>query len=314
MANPLTSAQFVKLLVADQKEVTERGFDELPSQIDQFYRVMPSDSAWEDFYSIGAVPDIPEFTGKLEYLGISPGYLYRIEPKEFAGAIQIERKLLDDNKYPVLRDRAAGLGEAAARVREKYGVRTFGYAFSSSFDFMTTEESVSLCSSSHSTKSGTSTTYGFDNSGTSALSKTAIGATRILMRQFRNDISERISIEPDLLIVPDNLYDSTCEAVGYMPETGASSDLDPDSANNTINSQYRRFRVVAYPRLDDYDTNNWFMVDSRLMKRHLIWIDRVPREVNTTVDFETFYAKTSIYFRIGCGHNEWRWAYGHVVS
>uniref|UniRef100_A0A6H1Z964 Putative capsid protein n=1 Tax=viral metagenome TaxID=1070528 RepID=A0A6H1Z964_9ZZZZ len=314
MGNPLTSAQFVKLLVADQKEVTEGGFDELPSMIPSFYKMLPSDSAWEEFYSVGSLPDVPEFTGKLEYLGIAPGYTYRIEPKEFAGAIQIERKFLDDNKYPVLRDRARSLGDSAARVREKYGVRTFGYAFSSSFDFLYSEEGVSLCSSSHSTKSGTSTTYGFDNSGTTAISKTALGATRILMRQFRNDISERIVIEPDMIVVPDAKFDETCEAVGYMPETGASSQLDPDSAENTINSQYRRFKVVAYPRLDDYDTNNWFMVDSKLMKKHLMWIDRVPREVNTTVDFETFYAKTSIYFRIGYGWNEWRWCYGHVVS
>ena len=114
MPNPLTSAQFVKLLVADQREVTEGGFDELASMIPTFYRMFGSDSAWEDFTGVGAVPDIPEFTGKLEYLSISPGYYTRIEPKEFAGGIQIERKLLDDNKYPVLRDRASGLGESAA--------------------------------------------------------------------------------------------------------------------------------------------------------------------------------------------------------
>ena len=170
-----------------------------------------------------------------------------------------ERKLLDDKKYAVLDNRSGMLAESAARVREKYGVRPFAYAFSSAFDFMTSEEGVALCSSSHTTKSGTSTSTGFDNSGTSALNATSVAATRILMRQFRNDISERISIEPDTLIVPDTLADKAAEIMGT--EKGLYS------AEGTINVQKGRFKVIPYLRLDDYDTNNWFMCDSNLMKK-----------------------------------------------
>jgi hypothetical protein len=314
MPNPLVSMQFVRLLDDRLREVTERPFRELPSMIDTLYRMLPSDSAWEEFYEVGAVPDIPAFSGKLQYLAIAPGYHVRIEPKEFAGGIQAERKLLDDKRYAVLDDRASGLGESAQRTREKYGVEPFAYAFSSAFTFMTNEEGVSLCNDSHTTKSGTSTSTGFDNAGTSAISKTAIQATRLLMRKFRNDISERIVIEPDTLIVPDNLYDAACELVGYSPETGATSQLDSESAQFKINVNYKRFKVIPYLRLDDYDTNNWYMVDSNLMKKFLIWIDRVKPETNTTIDFETFLVKHSIYFRIGWGWINWRWVFGMNVS
>lgn len=313
MANPLTSAQFVRLLDERLREVAEGKFKEIPSMIETFYRVLPSDSAFEEFFEVGALPDIPEFTGKLEYLSASPGYHIQIEPKEFAGGVQFERKLLDDKKYAVLDDRAGMLGGSAARVREKYGARPFQYAFSSAFDFMTHEEGVSLCNDSHSTKSGTSTSSGFDNAGTSALSKTAVNATRILMKKFRNDISERIVIEPDTLIVPDSLADQAWEIVGNTP-TGASSQLDNESANNAVNVNYRRFKVIPYPRLDDVDTNNWYMVDSSLMKRFLVWIDRIKAEFNNTIDFETFVVKHSAYFRIGCGFLDWRWCFGHSVT
>src|SRR3990167_8004067 len=104
MANPLTSSQFVKLLDKRLREVAYNTYDELPSMIDKLYRVLPSDSAWEEFYEVGALPDIPEFTGQITYLSQSPGFHKKIEPKEYAGGVQIERKLLDDKKYPVLDD------------------------------------------------------------------------------------------------------------------------------------------------------------------------------------------------------------------
>jgi len=305
----MTSAQFVRLLDKRLREVSQATIDELhekESMVPKLYRVLPSDSAFEEFYSVGALPDIPEFNGKLEYLSASPGYYIKIEPKEFAGGTMFERKLIDDKKYAVLDDRAGMLANSAHRVMEKYACRPFAYAFSSAFDFMTSEEGVSLCSSSHSTKSGTSTTYGFDNSGTSALSKTSVAATRILMRKFRNDISERIVIDPDTLIVPDNLYDTALEIVGT--EKGLYS------AEGTINVQKGRYSVIPYLRLDDYDTNNWFMVDSKLMKKNLIWINRIKPEPHNTIDFETFQIKHSVYFRMGNGFLDWRWIYGHTVS
>ena len=307
MGSPLDSAQFVRLLDMRLRDVAEAKYKDLPSMIPMFFNQISSDSAWEEFYSVGSVPDIPEFNGKLSYLGIAPGFHTKIEPKEYAAGIQSERKLLDDKKYGVLDRRAEGLMEAAQRTREKKGVRAFAYAFSTAFDFMESEEGVALCSSSHTTKSGTSTSNGFDNSGTTAMNKTAIAATRLLMRQFRNDISERIEIGDDIAIVcPDNLADTAYEVVG--------SRQDPTSANNTVNMDYGRYEVIPYLRLDDYDTNNWFMVWKSQMKKDLVWIDRIKPELKNTVDFETYMIKHAVYFRCAYGFIDWRWIYGHTVT
>ena len=159
MGNPLTSSKFQRLLDNRLTEVSVNSFDALPSKIESLYRVFPSDKAFDEFYDVGSVPNIPEFNGKLSYATINPGFHKKIEPKEFAGGLEFERKLLDDERYGVFDNRAEMLAIAAKRTREDYGVRQFANAFSTAFDFMTSEEGISLCGS-HLTKSGVSTTTG----------------------------------------------------------------------------------------------------------------------------------------------------------
>lgn len=303
----INSSQFVRLLDTHLRQVGEGVYKELPSMIPVLYNVVKSDSAWEEFYNVGAVPDIPEFNGKMSPLNVAPGYHTKIEPKEYGAMIEIERKLLDDKKYPVLDGMSGGLMTAAQRTQEKLAARPFVNAFSSAFDFMVSEEATALCSSSHGTKSGASTSTGFSNAGTTALSKTAMAATRILMRQFRNDIGERIEIGNNLaVIVPDNLADLANEIVG--------TPAGYDTAAMDKNMEFNRTKVIPYLRLDDYDTNNWFMVDLDMMKKHLIWLDRIKPEIAVTGDFQTLAKWISMYFRCANGFIDWRWIYGHQVS
>jgi len=306
MASPLDSAQFVRLLDERLRMVSENKYKDLKSMIPTLYNMVSSDSAWEEFYGIGSTPDIPEFNGKLSYLGIAPGFHTRIEHKEYAGGIQSERKLIDDKKYSVLDNRASGLMTSAHRVREKKGVRAFSNAFSTAFDYMESEEGIALCGS-HATKSGASTSSGFSNAGTTAASKTALAATRLLMRKFRDDIGERIDMGDDLAVIcPDNLADTFYEIVG--------TPMGYDTAAMDKNMDYGRYEVIPYLRLDDYDTNNWFLVWKSQMKKDLIWMDRITPELKNIVDFETYAIKHAVYFRCSYGFIDWRWVYGHNVS
>lgn len=309
MGSPLDSSQFVRLLDTRLREVSEgqSRYDDLSAMIPKFFRTLPSDSAWEEFYGVGNVPDIPEFNGKLTYLSIAPGYYFKIEPKEFGAGINAERKLIDDKKYSALDGRAKGLMQACNRTREKWAVRVWDLAFSSAFDFMNSEENLSLCNSSHTTKSGTSTTSGFNNSGTTKFSKLAVATTRLAMRLFRDDISERIEISDNLaLIVPDAIADDAYE----LNKTRSGM----DSGEGNVNMAYGRYEVIPYMRLDDNSTTNWFMADTSRMKQDLIWIDRISPEPKNTVDYETYMLKQAIYARFGYGWIGWRWLFGHVVS
>ena len=292
LASPLTSSAFVRLLKKDLFEVSENEYNDLPQQGKALYRVLSTDEAQTEFFGVGGLPDIPEFNGKLSYLGRAPGYHTKIEPKEFAAGVITQRKFIDDNQWPVLRDHARELVRSNVRTQEKYRARPFNYAFSGAFDFMESEEGVSLCNDSHTTKSGTSTATGFDNKGTSALSKSNLAAAWLAMRQFRDMMSERIEMSDNyMVVVPDALGDLAEEIVGTVKSL--------DTAEGNINPQYGRYRVMRYMRLDDYDSNNWFLVNQDMMKKHLIWIDRISQETDSIVDFETKAVKHSIYSRWG---------------
>ena len=305
--SPLTSSAFVKLLKKDMHEVSENMFADLAQQGKELYRTLSTEEAVTEFYGVGGLADIPEFNGKLSYLGIAPSYWTKIEPKEFAAGVITQRKFIDDNQWPVLRNHATELVRSNVRTQEKYRARAFNYAFSTAFDFQQSEENLSLVNDSHTTKSGTSTSNGFDNKGTSAIDKTSVAAAWLAMRQFRNQDSERIEMSDNyMLVVPD--------ALGDVAEEIAGTQKGLDTAEGNINPQYGRYRVMRYMRLDDVDANNWFMVNVDMMKKFLIWIDRISQETDTIVDFETKSVKHSIYSRFGYGFKDWRFVYGNQVS
>ncbi len=309
MADPIVSAAFPRLFDKRIREIFEGVWQDLTKEegrVSELYNVIKSDSSVEEFAEVGAVPDIPEFNGLLQSLAVAPGYYYKIEPKEHGAKLVFERKFLDDKKFPVMMANAEELFTSAFRVREKVGVRGFANAFSSAFDYLTSEEGVSWCNTSHTTKAGVSTTTGFSNSGTSALDKTSVAAAWLLMRRFKNDIGERISVNPDMLIVPDNLGDKA-EEINGTPH-------GLYSAEGTINIQKGRFKIIRYRLLDDYSTKSWYMADSRMLKRYNMFIDRIKPESKTNIDFNTLMTEISIYLRLGAGPLTWRCIYGMQVS
>ena len=309
MGNPLDSSQFRKFLDKRLYEVSEESkkLNELSAMVPKLYRQITSKKAWEEFMGMGTVPDLPEFNGKLTSLPISPGYHTKIEPKQYAGMIVSNRTVIEDEQYGVLEDFSGGLMDAAYRTREKSGVKTFANATSTAFDFMESEEGVSLASNSHTTRHpGVSTTTGFDNLGTSAISKTAVAATRILMRKYKNSIGERFAMSDNFaLIVPDDLADSA-EEINMTPKS-------LDTAEGNVNPQYQRYKIIPYMRLSDYTTTSWGMVNLDLMKKDLIWIERNKPETKRTWDFTTFAYMQSCYTRYACGFKDWRWLFWNSV-
>ena len=191
--------------------------------------------------------------------------------------------------------------------KRQHRAEPFVNAFSGAFTYHTSEEGLSLCNSSHTTKSGVSTSSGFDNAGTSSLDPTSVATTWLAMRQFRDMDGQRIAFDDSwTLIVPD--------ALGDRAEEIAGTTKGLDTAEGNINPQEGRYMVERYMRLDDYDSNNWFMVNMTQMKKFLIWINRIAMEVNTTPDFDTFAVKHSIYARYAYAWLNWRWIYGHQVT
>lgn len=309
MAVPSTSTAFADLLDPRFKKIFNDRYDQLPDRISDFYDVKSgADAPTKDTYrlsQVGTFGDVPEFTGSITYDDVNQGYDSTLTHKEYATGFQIDRKLFDDDQYGIMDGKPRGMSTAFQRTRQKHAASVFNNAFSIDNTWLNHTEGVALCSDSHTTTAqGVVTSSGFDNRITAALSAVSVAAARIQMRGFRGDRAERISVMPDMLLYPKELYEVAYEII--------ESEGKPDTANNNKNVHKGGYKGTDWEYL--LDTNDWWMIDSGTMKESLTWVDRVQKEFGMVEDFDTLVGKWRLYARYSLGWNDWRWILGSQVS
>jgi len=302
---PHVSVNFGDLLDPRFQKIFTEQYAALPDMLPMLYNFEPTNGRNNMMWSsVGTVPDFEEFTGIVSYNAQNQGFDITSTPIEFTNGIQVERKLFDDDQYNIMDQRPRALGSAAARTRQKHGARPFNNAFSVDTLFYVNTEGIALASNSHITTSGASTANGFDNLGTAALTATAVAANRIQMVGFRGDQAERISVIPDEILIPPDLFEEAFEI------TASSGKVD--TANNNRNVHEGRYRVIEWNYLTD--VNNWFLIDSTLKKQSLHWVDRIMLEFAMAEDLDTLVAKWRAYMRYSLAHTDWRWIMGNQVA
>ena len=305
MAVPHQSVNFGDVLDSEFQEIFDREYNQLASKRGDLYGIVPTNGRETIKWSgVGTLPDFEPFDGSIRYQSQHQGYDTVSTPLEWASGVQVERKLFDDDQYQIFNQRPAALGASAARTREKHAARVLNLAFSNDTLFYVNSESVALCSDSHTTNSGASTTNGFDNLTTAALTTVAVAAARIQMVGFRGDQADRIDVMPDELWYPPSLYEKAFEII--------SSSGNPANANNADNVHQKAYTGHEWRYLND--TNNWFMMDSRVRARMLHWVDRIPLEYGMIEDFDTLVAKFRAYMRYSTAWTDWRFILGAEVS
>jgi hypothetical protein len=304
MGVPHNAAGFGDLL---DKRVTKLFYDELTQLPDirgKFFGMEKSNDSFERWSEVGALPDFQAFTDSVPYQSQYQGYATTATHLEFANGFQVTRDLYDDDRHGIWERRPVALANAYNRTVQKHGARAFNNAFSVDSLFYTNSEAVALCSTAHTTTSGASTSSGFSNSVTSAMSATSLAAARIQMRAFRGDQGERISTLPSKILIPPDLYDVAFEIV--------KSAGKPDTANNNANVHQNQYEIQDWEYLTD--TNNWFLLDDRMMKQWLVWFDRVPLEFGMAEELDTLIAKWRAYCRYSYAWFNWRFILGANVS
>lgn len=298
--SPLTSAQAVKLLDKNISKFYWDRYKGLDLIKDKIYDVMKSKKAWEEFQSVGSLPDPQLFNGVIQMQNFSMGYHTKIVPLEYAGGFILERRLIDTDQSGIIKKLPQQLAIAANRKMNKIAHEPFIYPDSSSFTFMTSEEAVALASNSHTTKaSDVLTTTGFDNLATYAFDAANLEALRIQTLGFKDDIGERIQTNFDTIVYGSSLASDVWEVINSAGKTG-------DNLNNA-NFQKGRWKTLELPMLDDYSATGWGIIDSAAMKDSLIWVDSVPLEFNTPpLDYDHQMRKYQDYFVCAWGFTDWR--------
>jgi hypothetical protein len=311
---PITSAHFSDLVSPALQEAFWIGYgatgpSRRTSLIPTVYDVRSSRLAQENVRGVGVLGSDGwnfEDSGRVQYDDPNQGDKTTFTHAEFAKGVLVRRKFVDDNLFDVLTDQASALGDSLYRKREKSGASVFNNAFTSTTNddgFSTLgADGVVLCSASHPQSDDDGTTW--SNTGTTALSKAAVSSTRISMMDFEDDRGDIMDVMPDTILVPPDLEDTGLEITKSM--------LDPTSANNAINPQAGRFRLLVWHYLTD--ANNWFMLDSSRQRQFLRWYERIPVEFAREEDFDTLIAKFRAYNRYSYGWVDPRFIYGHNVT
>jgi phage major head subunit gpT-like protein len=305
MPVPHTSANFTDILDPRFEAIWNDEYNQHEDMIGEFYATVPSNGRNNmTFSSISTLDDFSEFAGTVQYQDQTQGYDSTMTYKEFVSGFQLERKLWDDDQYQIWDDSPRALAASAFRTRQKHAARMFNNAFSVDSLFYVNTEGVALCSDSHTTTTGASTATGFDNKITGELTAVSVATARIQMVNFRGQQAEIISVKPDTLLYPPDLYEQAYEIINSPGKL--------DTANNNANVHQGRFRGLEWNFLND--TNNWFMMDSTYMKLMLKWCDRVALEYGFVEDFDTYTAKYRAYMRYAMIWRDWRFILGSQVT
>lgn len=272
------------------------------------YNERTTTKAIEKDSSYGALNNIPEFTGTISFGQLNQGYDRSYEFTEYAYGIEVTRKLMDDDQSHTVDRFPKELGYSVQVTKETFAAMPFNYAFATQPSGLggpldSSGNPTELCASDQYDAG-----YGVNqsNEGTTAASAIAVEATRILMSDFKGDRGQIISVNPDMLLGPINTEEIFWEIINSKGKV--------DTANNNRNLHFGKYKLIIWKFLSD--TNNWFMIDSRLIKDMLTWWDKVMEEFFQDKDSDTLVAKYATYMRFSDEANwrDWRFVYGHEVA
>lgn len=245
--------------------------------------------AWDGFGNTGDV-------GELDFdQGFTKTYVNTEYPVNFT----IRKQLIINDQYGVMQRNARRIGVSAGIKMERDAVSILNGAFTASAPFLG-GDGVALCSASHKPSPANATPVQ-NNTGTSALTKTAVSATRTTMMEFADDKGDIVGVVPNELWVPPALQDKAIEIVG--------SQLDPDSGNNAVNPQNQpgRWTIRVAQRLTA--AKAWFMVDSVQRQELVNWFIREAFQIRVIYE-DTIWIKFQAKMHYSFGFDDWRWIFG----
>jgi len=295
---PFVQENFADLIEPGLRKVFADVFNKQESMLPVLFNMQMSDKAVEHDLEMGDIANLEPFEGSIPYDDSGEGYKTDYTHLEYARGIKVERRLVINDLYNVINRKPQTLALASFRQRESDGASVFNNAFSGTGG----GDSLSLCNAAHTSRVGGSNQ---SNTGTDALSATAVETARQAMIAFKSNRDNNIPIKPDLLVVPHQLEEKAYEIINSKGKV--------DTAQNNANFHLGKYKLVVWPNYLT-DSNNWFLCDSQLMKMFLLWFDREPVQFFKDRDFDSLQAKFAAYAYYSYGWSDWRWVYGSNVS
>lgn len=300
---PITKSDTPNLLLAGIKIIFAQAFAQYTGGVERDWAsVVPSSKDTESYAWLGANPAMREFIEERVINGLSE-LSYSLKNKTWEATLGVDRTAIEDDQYGQIRLRVQQLAaEATTHVNRLIAETlaagtgaTAGLCYDGQYYFDTDHSSGS---------SGTQS-----NLGTAALSMASLEASRLAMRKFKDDKGRTMNVNPNLLVVPPDLESLAIQLT--------QSNLQPGSSTNDVNALKGKLDVAVSPFLTD--SNNWYLLDTKLPLKPLIFQDRMPVEFTSLEDSsEAGFIRDQYLYgvraRYAVGFGPWQFAYCNNVT
>jgi hypothetical protein len=284
----------------------EGKYQQIPNQWDKVFEKTKSNMALER-------------TAEMRYLGLAglkteggqtafdnnaaERYVYNQEHYEIGLGYAITRKAIDDNLYKTqFTPTNLGLNESFAQTKEIYGANILNTA--TTYNAAIGGDGVALCSTSHPIDGGTIANRPAVDVD---LNESGLLNSMIAVRQNFKDIAGlKIFARARKLIVPPTLEPTAIRLT--------KTELRPGTADNDVNAIQSTCGGLAegYMVMDFLTSNYaWFLLTNI---KGLVYMERVPYEMDMQVDFTTDNLLVKGYERYSFGYYNFRSIYGSFPS
>lgn len=302
----------VRAVISESVEAFENA-----SLIDKLF-FMDKSKGWAANYSsetsLSGFQDVGE-GGAFPQDSFQEGFDKTIQFRVWKDQFTVTKEMLDDASVGKIKSKANMFAQAYGRGREQYAATLLAGGIGKNVTFKnkvydtTSADGVPLFSKVHPSKTKgakqvQSNLFKAIWSDGSKKLMDVMDAVQEKMQDFTDDDGNILSVMPDTIIIPNSakLKRAVFAAVG--------SELDPDSSNNAMNFQMGLWNVLIWPYLPKVlgDKEYFMMADSQFLQNYMClpFVDRVPLQVDSHLDDNTWNTVFQGYARYGAGFNNWR--------
>lgn len=280
------------------QEVFDTTIEKKIDYIPLMYNVQTSTRSQENHLGTGALGQMVEWNGSVNFDDFSKGYEQNYRHIKYSNGLQVEREVMDFKEYKEVARRTDKLAYSVYKTLQTHAASTFNNAFVAT---ATGPDGVPLCSSAHHLVPGDDAQ---SNTGVLDLNVDNLETVINAMYDFKDDRGDIMGVMPRVIVVGNYWLKTAKQIVG--------SDMEPFTADNQMNVYKDEVTYLHNPYITG---KKWFVVDPDLMKQNLNWYNaRDPKKVEYEDDFNT---EVGSYKSVGMWSKGWDsfpWIFGNLPT
>ena len=257
-----------------------------------------------NFQPVGEAGAYPETT-------FQEGYSKVIEPDTWKNSFAITQEMIEDAKMGKVRSKSNQFMMTYNRTRELFAAKLLNSGNSTTMVFggktfdISGADGKAMFATDHPSKTGGTGTQ--SNLYAAAFSYDNLSYAEEKAHYFTDDDGNILTVTPDTIVIPDKagIKKLVFEAIG--------SEKNPTTSDNASSFHYGRWNIVFSPYLEALSGASgdcWMLLDSKFNEAYeaLVWLDRIPLTIRSTIDDNTDNNVFRGRARHGAAPNNWRTA------